>query len=361
MSGIHGKYYPVGNSDSKPATLRFTDDKVFLRGEDFEQVFAFAQAEISDRLANVPRRVEFVDGSLFSTSENAEFDQLLIQAGRRPKASVFSFFETGWHWALLAVALLPLALYLLFTIGMPFIAKPLAQAVPESVKDHLDTEIVSFLDKKLMQPSGLSQEMQDQMTSIFDNSFWTRETHLEFRKGGELGANALALPGGTIIITDELVKLIEFDGEFYAVMAHEVGHVVGNHSMQNVVRVTGVSMVLGWMFGDLSFVTDMVLVGLPTLLQQMSYSRRFENEADQYAIVVLKQTGFPGSCFSSLMAKLGKDHNLEDSAIPSYLSSHPTISSRIKLARSRKPCMADDDQISWSHSNSELPETVPIE
>ena len=77
-----------------------------------------------------------------------------------------------------------------------------------------------------MEPSGLSEEQQNQMTSIFDNSFWTDGTHLEF------------------------------DGEFYAVMAHEVGHISGNHSMQNVVRVTGVSMVLGWMFGDLSFVTN---------------------------------------------------------------------------------------------------------
>ncbi len=103
-----------------------------------------------------------------------------------------------------------------------------------------------------------------------------------------MGANAFALPGGTIIFTDEIVELAEDDGELVAVFAHERGHVVNNHSMRNLMQSAGVTFVLGWMLGDLTMITDVVLVGAPVLLQQMSYSRSFEREADEYALMILR-------------------------------------------------------------------------
>ena len=46
-----------------------------------------------------------------------------------------------------------------------------------------------------------------------------------FREGGRIGANALALPAGTIIFTDEMVRLSEDDTELVTVLAHEIGHI----------------------------------------------------------------------------------------------------------------------------------------
>jgi len=339
MEPVQGDFYKAESSDSVTAYLRFTDDRVSLEGPGFTRLFEFNQLEISDRLASLPRRIHFPDGSLFSTRDNAAFDQLLVETGRVSKGSLINFFESGWRWTILALITLPVALYFLFTIGMPIIATPLAQAVPESIKDRLDVEIVSFLDARLLKPSELSAEKKHQMDDAFDElEWWANGTSLEFRKGDALGANALALPGGTIIITDELLEMIEYDGEFYAVMAHEFGHIKSNHSMRNLVQVAGISMVLSWMLGDLSLVTDMVLVGVPTILQQLSYSRKFENEADQFALIMLKHKGYSTACFSSLIEKLSKAHESSDSDIPSYLSSHPESRSRIALGKSDRSC-----------------------
>ena len=341
MGRVQGEFFEAESSESVKAQLRFIDDRVSLEGVGFSRNFEFDQLEISDRLASLPRRVHFPDGSLFCTRDNTTLDQLLTESGRVPKGSLISFFESGWRWTVLALFALPVALYFLFTVGMPIIATPLAQAVPESIKDRLDVEIVEFLDARLMKPSELSGEKRRQMDDAFnDLGRWTEGISLNFRKGDALGANALAMPGGTIIMTDELIELIEFDGEFYAVIAHEIGHIKNNHSMRNLVQVAGISMVLGWMLGDLSLVTDMVLVGVPTVLQQLSYSRTFENDADQFALIILKQKGYSTACFSSLIEKLSKAHEHTVTDLPGYLSSHPESRSRIALGKSDKLCSA---------------------
>ena len=57
---------------------------------------------------------------------------------------------------------------------------------------------------------------------------------LELRSGEALGANALALPSGIVIMTDDLVALAKSDDEIGAVMAHELGHVRGRHAQLDV-------------------------------------------------------------------------------------------------------------------------------
>ena len=54
----------------------------------------------------------------------------------------------------------------------------------------------------------------------------TRQPYtLVFRKSDAIGANAMALPSGTIVVTDGLVTLAEDDREILGVLAHEAGHV----------------------------------------------------------------------------------------------------------------------------------------
>ncbi|NND44503.1 MAG: M48 family metallopeptidase, partial [Xanthomonadales bacterium] len=287
---------------------------------------------------SVPRQLQFPGHGQFTTEDNQGVDDWLAQGGRRPGFSVVSWFESSWRWALLALVAVPVTLYLLFTIGMPLIATPLAATVPDSVKQSLDQELMELLDSRVLEPSALSATRTGELSELYSSWWWTEGTELLFRKGSGLGANALALPGGTVIITDELASLLQYDGEFAAVAAHEVGHVMLNHSMRNLVQVAGAGLVLGWVLGDLSAITDIVLVGAPTVLQQLSYSRRFENEADQYSLLFLQQTGYSAACFASLLEKLGEAHDVRGQRFPDYLSSHPNMGDRIALGDDALPC-----------------------
>ncbi|WP_414632479.1 M48 family metallopeptidase, partial [Acinetobacter sp. UBA6720] len=71
-----------------------------------------------------------------------------------------------------------------------------------------------------------------------------RPAKVLFRSGGKIGANALAIPNNTIILTDELVNLAKDDHEIIGVLAHEQGHLVERHSLQQALSSLGFSVLL---------------------------------------------------------------------------------------------------------------------
>ena len=338
---IQGEYFKSGTSLGVPATLVCQGNSLMMVADGSSRIISPDSLEISQRLAHVPRCLHFPDGSMFTTLENEQLDKVLRSLGIAPKSSWINFFESGWRWTLLALVVIPVFLYLLFSIGMPVVAGPMASWVPETVKDDLDTGALEFLDQRLFKPSRLEPERKAMLMESFSQiSRFTpfEQSDVKFRSGGIVGANAFALPGGTIIFTDEIVELAEDDGELVAVLAHERGHVVYNHSMRNLMQSAGVTFVLGWMLGDLTMITDVVLVGAPVLLQQMSYSRRFEREADEYALSILKMYGYSSNCFADMMEKLATQKGRDLDSHSAYLSSHPSPRERIEASRSTQAC-----------------------
>lgn len=349
MFRIPGQYFISGHSAPREAEMVCEGRAAMVEMGDERLKYSLDQLVFSDRLASVPRQVEFPDGGLFTTEDNDAVDHWLASNGYLPGFSIISFFEDSWRWVLLALVSIPLTLYLLLTFGMPLIAKPLAYTIPDSVKQRMDEEFVELLDKQWFEASSIPLNRQQEIQGLFGPLPWANESRLLIRKGQAVGANALALPGGTIIVTDELLELIEYDGEFAAVMTHELAHVKQNHSMRILLQSAGASLVLSWLLGDLSLVTDFVLVGAPTLLQQLSYSRRLEREADAISIMLLKTKGYPPRCFASLMQKLSEYHGVEDFTLPSYLSSHPLMASRVEMADEGMPCHSHGSTVEWSY------------
>lgn len=336
---IHGEYFEAGTSLGQAASIDCRNSSLRLITSGLSQTFDVKTVGVSERLAQLPRRIHFPDGSMFSTTHNEQVDNILRTLGRTPKSTWINFFEAGWRWTLLALLVIPLVLFLLFSFGMPLVANPIASMVSSEVKDDLDRHTLDFLDKRVFKPSELALQRQEELIEEFSRvSFYQDKTKVLFRGGGLLGANALALPGGTIVFTDEIINLADNDGELVGVYIHEVGHVVGNHGLRNLIQTAGVSFVLGWMLGDLTMITDVVLVGAPVFLQRMAYSRKFEREADAYATALLPLSGYSKSCFADMMEKLASKNEEWSSDFPDYLSSHPPTRQRISMSRSIQPC-----------------------
>ena len=87
--------------------------------------------------------------------------------------------------------------------------------------------------------------------------------------------NAVALPGGQVMLFDGLVQQADSPEELAGVLAHEVGHVRERHVMTALLRQFGLSILLA---GADSGVTNGVFG-----LAAMGYSRDAEREADDYA------------------------------------------------------------------------------
>jgi predicted Zn-dependent protease len=182
-----------------------------------------------------------------------------------------------------------------------------------------------------LRPSGLLPARQKEIAALLRRAGEAAGAPdrftLQMRDGGPIGANAFALPDGTIIVTDQLVQLAEQDEEILAVLAHEVGHVEGRHGMQRIAQSTALGMLLTLVTGDVSQVAA-VVSALPAMLIEAGYSRDFEREADARAVSLLNAMGVPPSHLARFLermqAKLGKESG------PSWLASHPPTKERMQ-------------------------------
>src|SRR5690606_17266999 len=131
--------------------------------------------------------------------------------------------------------------------GIPGLARVIANQLPESVTEQLTQETLMALDRTLFSTSTLTNEEQTQWLEHFQPDladYPELPLRVLFRDGGNLGANALALPDGTIIFTDQLIRLAEHPDELRAILLHEIAHVHHRHGVQGVVR--GSLMALAW-------------------------------------------------------------------------------------------------------------------
>ncbi|MBC7860647.1 MAG: M48 family metallopeptidase, partial [Burkholderiaceae bacterium] len=111
---------------------------------------------------------------------------------------------------------------------------------------------------------------------------------LEFRAGA-IGPNALALPNGVIVLTDDMVRLADSDEALLGVLSHELGHVQRHHSTRQILQALGLGIMLNLWVGDVSS----TLSAAPAILLTQRYSRDFEREADQYAIDMMRANSRP--------------------------------------------------------------------
>ncbi len=225
-----------------------------------------------------------------------------------------------------------LALGLLIWLGVPWLANSLARSVPSEWEASLAEGTLQSLEESGFSASKLSAERQahyrEQFARLTENLDYDVPLRLEFRSWE--APNAFAVPGGLVLITDQMLELMDNDEEFLAVMAHEVGHLEHRHSLRSVLQQGGLWLVISLIFGDTSGLAS-VAQAMPAFLIDSAYSRGFESEADQYAFQQLKAIGISPKHFGNVMRKL-KEASGKELAGTKYFSSHPATDDRIEAA-----------------------------
>ena len=106
-----------------------------------------------------------------------------------------------------------------------------------------------------------------------------------------IGANALAFSGGPIVITDDLVILLQRDELILSIVAHEFAHIQERHSLQEIIEVVGVGAIASVVLGsDDTLLEEASVVGIN--LWANKNSRGFEKQADLLAQQYLHKAGF---------------------------------------------------------------------
>lgn len=337
---IVGTYFPPRSAKSLPARIVRDGSGLALRTDSGTLPIDLDNVGISGRIGRTPRRITFADQSLFETPDNDGVDELFF--GDRPNvpAVLLARMENirGRLWPVVVIVTS-------LAIGgvvwcFPLLTNFAAEFVSRDWEAHLGMQTMDNFDGYIFHASELDAQRQDSIQKIFrdlaDRAHAAEDTpvhyELVFRKGGEvIGANALALPGGIIIVTDELVNLAPSDDALAGVLAHEMGHVAGRHSIKLYVydQTMNAVMLLMGVSDSSSFG---VTANVTALLLEQGYSRDFEREADAHAVRLLREAGRPPDALADMFEVLAKacEPHCDDVG---WISSHPAFAERIEAAR----------------------------
>lgn len=313
----------------------YGDGRFTLEGDGVHRSDRLSDVRISERIGDTIRRIQFADGAVCELTDNDVLDQWLAHLGAHSTEHRVFQLERRWSIALVALALTLLGSWTFIRYGIPAAADHAARVLPRSVDQAIGKGGLDALDRVLFEPSTLPKAQQAQLHARFEAMQREMNTgvdlRFELRHGGAIGANALALPSGVIVMTDELVALAEHPEEIESVLAHEVGHIVHRHSLRMLLQSSASALLMFTLLGDVSSVSALA-ASIPTVLVQAKHSREFEREADDYSFEWLSARGIAKHRFGDLLKRIEAEHGAddEDDGVMSYFSSHPRTDERAR-------------------------------
>jgi Zn-dependent protease with chaperone function len=326
-------------SARRPVRVRAEEGSILIEGGGVLRSVALDEVTIDARIGNLTRTLQLPGGASLQTDAHDALAILLPRSNRFE--SWVQGMERRWPYVLGGLAVIILLSWGFVVQGLPWAAAKVARHIPPAVENVLGEKTLQIIDGQFCEPSKLDPEHQQALqTALFTLTDGLTAGHtyrlaLRYCKG--LGANAFALPGGIIVVTDDLVKLAKNDFQTSAVMAHEIGHVELRHGLRSELQGAGVAILVTALAGDAVSVTTLA-VALPTLLLQTGYSRQFETEADDYAFARLKEKGQSPRQFAEMMELLETAHQqragnaLHHGKVLDYMSTHPVTADRIAHA-----------------------------
>ena len=220
-------------------------------------------------------------------------------------------------WLLGGLLLLVLILYLLLGVATDIaVAK-----IPVSVEVWLGEHFVDRMDARENEPlQRLIQPLLDNLPA--DSPLREYDFYVQMVDNEQI--NALALPGGQIVVFSGLVEQAESENEVAMVLAHELGHFAHRDHLRRLGRGLGLTVAAILLFGEDSAVSN--LASKFFLVGESHYSREQESAADRFGLELLVAGYGHAGGATDFFARVGKDAG---SRVPYLLASHPHPDDRV--------------------------------
>jgi beta-barrel assembly-enhancing protease len=142
--------------------------------------------------------------------------------------------------------------------------------------------------------------------------------------------NAFALPNGHVYVHTGMLARLRDEDQLAALLAHEINHVAGHHGIVDH-RATKKASIAGMVLGGATVWGGMIAVGLQASV--FGFSRDLEQEADDRAAIVLRDSRYDPHALPELLDILGHDYDGLDPRVPTIWSTHPEIRARADMSR----------------------------
>ncbi|RPI91569.1 MAG: M48 family peptidase [Chloroflexi bacterium] len=146
--------------------------------------------------------------------------------------------------------------------------------------------------------------------------------------------NAFALPGGQVFITRALYDKLETEGELAGVLGHEIGHVIGRHSAEQIAKaqltegLTGAAVIAAYDPDNPASVNSAQVAVLIGQLINLRFGREDELESDYLGVCFMNDSGYDPNELVGVMEVLESAQT--GARPPEFFSTHPDPGNRIQ-------------------------------
>lgn len=290
------------------------------------------RADISIPVGNLPIRIRLPDGWVFVVERSPELSQWLKSQRKLGWLDKLESNVFGW---LVSIVVCIAVIVGGYTHALPWMSEKLAFAIPDSVAIELGEQTLEILSSTSnewqeselpeVQQAAIRQRVASHLASLEPLPY---PVEIVFRSSA-MGANAFALPGGKVVLLDELVQLAKTPQQLDSIILHEIGHIHHRHMMKKLVHSSILSVGVALLTGESSGIIDN-LAGLGVFFLSNGHSRAAENEADLFAKQAMRSIYGTSEPLAEMFELF---HQQESVEIPKWLSSHPDFDQRIQAAR----------------------------
>lgn len=328
-TGLPAEYFDGRSARAHAVRLRREGVLLHVTGEGVDLRVPLARIRWPERTRHGVRVAELPDGGSLHCADAPAWDAFALDCGRGDGLVVRA--QQSWRAVIVSLAGLVVLLVGLYVWGIPRAASAALLLIPHSADRAVGEVAMRSLDEELMKPSALPAAEQQRLRQAFERALAAQPAgsvpahRLEFRKS-RIGPNAFALPGGTIVMTDELVKLVDGDAAVITgVLGHELGHVRHRDGMRMLIQASAIGVLASVVVGDFSS----LLAAVPVVLGQSAYSRDAERRADAEAVLLLRDAGLSPAVMVGFFEKMAKENG--DHTLGIAISSHPADAERIRF------------------------------
>jgi len=229
------------------------------------------------------------------------------------------------EFAILAGGLLTIAVVVYFLLGLA-VDQIVSHLSPEYERKLGSVFMQRFMEEGKADKRTLAlQTMVDRLQSRCAPLPFRVQVHVQQGKS----VNAMALPGGHIIVFSGLLDVMESENEIGFVLAHEIGHIVNRDHLRGLGRGLVLMTASTFLLGTDSNITGMIGNGMR--LSELTFSRAQETHADDFAQQVLVCLyGHVGGA-EDFFSKIPEEQ--DPGRLGHYFASHPENKRRIAHLR----------------------------
>lgn len=306
-----GREFVIGYSDCDLELGGDSGRMVFCRTADRELTFFCEDRRFPEALKRA------AVGELFE-----QVDQILAAGNRQRWVSRVGL------WMMLAVCVLVLiGGYFGVVYGAQLAIEAVPMTVDEQIAEAALPSVLSEFGEEIESPNAVDA-VQGVVDRLAPHSAIQGVNYQVLIIDSDV-VNALALPGGTILVFRGLIDTMDSTEQLSAVIAHEMSHVTLRHHLRQISRSVGLVAAVHIVIGDVGGIVALGTEVLQTAALN-NYSQGQETEADLEGARMMHAAGLDPQAMIQMLDSLPNAH-LHGAL--SWLSTHPNSAERIKAVQ----------------------------